>query len=62
MEAIAPVLAQFVEQVGSGEAYRASDALVASSSRTHRARQLADVFEHAILAPQHLATTTSKLE
>jgi hypothetical protein len=47
-EAIAPVLAQFIGQIGQGEAYVASDELVAASSRTHRASQLATVLQQAL--------------
>lgn len=56
-DAIAPVLARFAEQVADGTAYRASDELVMNSSRAHRARQLADVLDHAILAAQPAATS-----
>jgi glycosyltransferase involved in cell wall biosynthesis len=47
-EAIAPVLAQFIDQIGRGDAYVASDELVAASSRTHRASQLATVLQQAL--------------
>jgi hypothetical protein len=47
-EAITPALAQFVDQVGRGEAYVASEELVAASSRTHRASQLATVLQQAL--------------
>jgi glycosyltransferase involved in cell wall biosynthesis len=46
--AIAPVLGQFIEQVGHGAAYVASDELVAASSRAHRAGQLASVLQQAL--------------
>jgi hypothetical protein len=47
VDAIAPLLEQFIGQVRRGQAYAASDALVAASSRTHRASQLAQVFDQA---------------
>lgn len=43
-EAIAPVLERFVKAIGAGVAHVASEELVAASSRTHRARQLAQLF------------------
>jgi hypothetical protein len=46
-DAIAPVLAQFVERIARGDAHVASDELIAASSRTHRAGQLADVLRQA---------------
>jgi glycosyltransferase involved in cell wall biosynthesis len=48
VEAITPALAQFIEQVGRGEAHVASEELVAASSRTHRASQLATVLQQAL--------------
>lgn len=42
---IAPVLARFIELIGRGEAYVASEELIAASSRTHRAGQLAQLLE-----------------
>lgn len=48
-EAIAPVLARFVEAVANGSAHVASEELVAASSRTHRAGQLAHVLDQAVL-------------
>jgi glycosyltransferase involved in cell wall biosynthesis len=47
-EAIAPALAQFIDQIDRGEAWVASDELVAASSRTHRASQLATVLQQAL--------------
>jgi glycosyltransferase involved in cell wall biosynthesis len=44
-EAIATALAQFLDQIRSGTAYVATPEVVAQSSRTNRARQLADVFD-----------------
>ncbi|MFL6675150.1 MAG: glycosyltransferase [Massilia sp.] len=49
-DAIAPMLAQFIGSIGRGEAYVASDELIAASSRTHRASQLADVLSQAALS------------
>jgi hypothetical protein len=46
-EAIAPVLHQFVEKIARGEATIASDELIKSSSRKHRASELAGVFDAA---------------
>ncbi|GAB3461246.1 glycosyltransferase [Massilia terrae] len=48
-EAIAPVLAKFIESIQAGSAHVASDELVAASSRTHRAGQLAHVLDQATL-------------
>lgn len=47
VDAIAPLLEQFIGQIRRGQAYVAGDALVAASSRTHRASQLAQVFDRA---------------
>ncbi len=47
VDAIGPLLEQFIGQIRRGEAHVASDALVAASSRTHRASQLAQVFDRA---------------
>jgi len=44
-QAIVPVLAHFIEAIRNNSAHIASEALVASSSRTHRARQLAQLFD-----------------
>jgi peptidoglycan/xylan/chitin deacetylase (PgdA/CDA1 family) len=52
---IALVLGAFLEQLASGRAHIASPALVASSSREHRARQLAAVFDAAIGQAQEQA-------
>jgi peptidoglycan/xylan/chitin deacetylase (PgdA/CDA1 family) len=46
--AIAPVLDSFMDQVRSGQAYVATEELIASSSRTHRASQLAAVLNQAV--------------
>ncbi|MFP5393772.1 MAG: glycosyltransferase [Gammaproteobacteria bacterium] len=45
---IAPVLERFVAQVEAGQAYVATEALIASSSRVHRASQLAALFDQAV--------------
>jgi glycosyltransferase involved in cell wall biosynthesis len=45
---IAPALAQFIDQAARGQAHVASDELVAASSRTHRAGQLAEVLQRAV--------------
>ncbi|WP_432239148.1 glycosyltransferase [Herbaspirillum robiniae] len=50
-EAIAPVLERFVNAIEDGSAHVADDELVASSSRTHRARQLAQLFDQSITSP-----------
>lgn len=49
-DAIAPVLEQFLADVRAGSAHVASEELIAASSRTHRARQLAEVLDRAVLA------------
>ena len=46
--AIAPVLERLLGQIRQGTAYVATEALIASSSRTHRASQLAKVFDQVI--------------
>ena len=48
--AIEPVLRRFVADIVDGSAHCADDALVAASSRTHRARQLADLMDRAVHA------------
>ena len=50
-EAIAPVLSNFIAAIRNGSAAIASEELVASSSRTHRSRQLAQLFEQSRLIP-----------
>jgi peptidoglycan/xylan/chitin deacetylase (PgdA/CDA1 family) len=45
--AIVPVLERLLGQIRGGDAYVATEALIASSSRTHRASQLAAVFNQA---------------
>lgn len=47
-DAIVPVLDNFIERLAVGAAHVASEELIASSSRTHRASQLADVFRQAV--------------
>lgn len=47
VDAITALLEQFIAQIRAGQAYVATDALVAASSRTHRASQLAQVFDRA---------------
>ncbi len=42
---IAPVLERLLTQIRQGQAYVATEALIASSSRTHRASQLAEIFD-----------------
>ena len=46
--AIAPVLELLLQQIRRGEAYVATEALIAASSRTHRATQLAQVLDGVI--------------
>lgn len=48
-EEIAPLLARFIGEIERGQAYVATDELVAASSRTHRASQLAAVLRQAVL-------------
>jgi glycosyltransferase involved in cell wall biosynthesis len=48
-DAIAPMLAQFVDAIKAGTAHIASEELVAASSRTHRAGQLAHLLDQAVL-------------
>lgn len=45
---IASVLERLLAQIRQGQAHVASEALIASSSRTHRASQLAAIFDNAI--------------
>lgn len=45
--ALAPAIAGFVSAIRSGTAHRASEELVARSSRTHKAVQLAQLFDEA---------------
>lgn len=45
--AIAPVVERLLAQIRQGEAYVATEELIASSSRTHRARQLATILNQA---------------
>ncbi|WP_229518532.1 polysaccharide deacetylase family protein [Massilia sp. PAMC28688] len=47
-QAITPVLERLLGQIRARSAYVATDALIASSSRTHRASQLAVIFDQAI--------------
>ncbi|QDD65145.1 glycosyltransferase [Herbaspirillum seropedicae] len=47
-EAIAPVLTRFLRAISDGTAHVASEALVAASSRTHRTRQLAELFTQSL--------------
>lgn len=49
-DSIAPMLSQFIADIGSGKAYVAGDDLIAASSRTHRASQLADLLRQVALA------------
>ena len=48
---IGTVLERFAAQIGAGTAHVASEALIAASSRTGRARELAQVFERACAGP-----------
>ncbi|HWZ49696.1 MAG TPA: glycosyltransferase [Herbaspirillum sp.] len=45
IEAILPVLDGFIQKIRAGTAHAATDELVAASSRSHRARQLARLFD-----------------
>lgn len=47
-DAIVPVLERFLDDVRHERAYRATEELIASSSRTHRASQLAQVLNQAV--------------
>ena len=47
---IAPVLERLLAQIRQGQAYVATEALIASSSRTHRASQLAEVLNRVVAA------------
>ncbi|MGZ5200787.1 MAG: glycosyltransferase [Telluria sp.] len=51
-DAIVPVLGDFIGGIKRGDAYVASDELVAASSRTHRASQLAAVLQQAVKQDQ----------
>ena len=46
-DAITPVLENFIEQIKAGKAYVADEGIIAASSRQHRAKQLAQVFNQA---------------
>ena len=46
--AIAPVLERLLQQIREGRAFVASEQLIASSSRTHRASQLAAIFDQVL--------------
>ena len=46
--AIVPVLERFLAAIGNGSAHIADEALVASSSRSHRAQQLAQLFNASV--------------
>ena len=48
--AIAPVLERLLLQIRQGQAHVASEELIASSSRTHRASQLAAIFDQVLAA------------
>lgn len=48
-EEITPALKSFIEKIRGGQARIASDAVVAASSRKHRARQLAQIFDEVTL-------------
>lgn len=48
-EAIAPVLSRFIDKIRTGQATVASEALIRSSSRQHRASELAAIFDAATL-------------
>lgn len=52
-DAITPVLERLLAQIRAREVYVATDELIASSSRTHRASQLAAVFDQAIKGISH---------
>jgi hypothetical protein len=61
-DAIAPVLASFIDDIAAGRAYIASDELVAGSSRVHRAGQLATVLDDAAFGSAAAAADAPKQE
>jgi glycosyltransferase involved in cell wall biosynthesis len=61
-DAIAPVLEEFVARVRRGDAYVATDELVAASSRTHRASQLASVLDQVVRQDQRELLTRALRE
>jgi peptidoglycan/xylan/chitin deacetylase (PgdA/CDA1 family) len=52
-DAIAPVLERLLAQIRQGQAYVATEELIASSSRTHRASQLARIFSSVTASGNH---------
>jgi glycosyltransferase involved in cell wall biosynthesis len=61
-DAIAPVLSAFIDDIAAGRAYVASDELVASSSRVHRAGQLAGVLNDAAFGSAAAPAKATKQE
>jgi glycosyltransferase involved in cell wall biosynthesis len=61
-DAIAPVLEEFVARIRRGDAYVATDELVAASSRTHRASQLASVLDQVVRQDQRELLTRALRE
>lgn len=51
IDAIMPVLENFIQQIQANEAHVATDDLIAASSRKHRAKQLAQMFNQVVNPP-----------
>jgi hypothetical protein len=61
-DAIRPVLEDFISRIRRGDAYVATDELVAASSRTHRASQLAAVLDQVVRQDQRELLTRALRE
>jgi hypothetical protein len=61
-DAIQPVLEDFIARIRRGDAYVATDELVAASSRTHRASQLAAVLDQVVRQDQRELLTRALRE
>jgi glycosyltransferase involved in cell wall biosynthesis len=61
-DAIVPVLEDFIARIKRGDAYVATDELVAASSRTHRASQLAAVLDQVVRQDQRELLTRALRE
>lgn len=51
-EAIAPILENFIHQIRANEGHVAADDLITASSRKHRAKQLAQIFDQVVRRPR----------
>lgn len=61
-DAIVPVLGKFIDGIRRGDAYVATDELVAASSRTHRASQLAALLDNVVRQDQRELLTRALRE